>query len=264
MTGSNYKSRSAIQSDLFNSLFGFDPFDSLSECIKIPTSSANPNNRYSFYSEKDYTDGKGNIVKEVNDNGKKSVSKVPLSKHLISHGHPNFFVPAACNNKLPAAIAGGDDFPQADCYIDEQKSEVIRINMAGIAQNRVKISYKDENLYVRISEAEPTNEKRAYFMKGIKSTDSEYEKYFYIDPARFDVKGLTKYYCDGILTLVIPRSQNVVAGEMVFGDSGWEDSIKPIASAPIKEEAEDEVEEELGEETEKKTKSPRDYSRSED
>lgn len=230
MTGSNDLTRSELQDALFDDFFGFNPFITLRDLDSSFNDAKNDKDfKTSFYERKAYTDGKGNLIVKTNDNGKCTVET-----------HPNFNIPSKCNNKLPPKLGGYSDFPQASGWIDKDKNEIIQVNIAGIEADRIHLSYKDENLYIKIDEAPATDEHRDYFLTGLKDCSRAYERYFYINPAYVNIKKMTKEIKNGYLTITIPKADSIIAGELEYKDGEWVET-KPAAEASKLEESTDEA-----------------------
>ena len=96
-------------------------------------------------------------------------------------------------------------FPPCDWYIDDQNNSTFVFALAGVKQENVSITFRDDHLYLDI-DPEPVVDKVKYLQKGIKRSKSSTR--YYVPVAKYNVKGAKATFKDGILTISIPVNED--------------------------------------------------------
>lgn len=231
--------------DTINRIFGVD-FDSLF--------SSNLSNEQKVI-KRSYTDPRGNVATAITrENGDESVTKYYVNgeerdylpdavaralesvKPTIQDSFDIF--PFRVGNKLPDPLVRGTDFPVLDVFLLEDKSMKIRVALAGVDPDRVSLTFANDYLKIKIEQETVKQEiKKAVLVKGIKNSDGAYMKEIYIDPTKYDIKGLKFEHKNGIMEIVIPGTTVAEKPTLVFKTS----TSKKIE--PPKDEEKEEVNE---------------------
>lgn len=210
--------------DTINRIFGVD-FDSLF--------SSNLSNGQKVI-KRSYTDPRGNVATAVTrENGDESVTKYYVNgeereylpdavaralesvKPTIQDSFDIF--PFRVGNKLPDPLVRGTDFPVLDVFLLENKSMKIRVALAGVDPDRVSLTFANDYLKIKIEQETAKQEiKKAILVKGIKNSDGAYMKEIYIDPTKYDIKGLKFEHKNGIMEIVIPGTTVAEKPTLVF------------------------------------------------
>ena len=209
---SGFRSISSIFDDTIFNLFGF-PFE---EIFTIPSaenysyqkkSISNNGNTYTVIKKGNKTNlyHNGKQVKE-SDVPEKILSQLRNAPAL--NVQPNVFLPEGCNNKLPAELVSGTEFPWMDMMGGEDGSLLLKFGLTDVDEDRVSIDFDDDYLFVHVDPKEETEEefKQAVFVKGIKDVSGEYYKNVFIDPKKYDIKTLKHWFKNGCLWISIGKT----------------------------------------------------------
>ena len=209
---SGFRSISSIFDDTIFNLFGF-PFE---EIFTIPSAE-----NYSYQKKSISNNGSAyTVIKKGNEtnlyhNGKQ-VKESDVPEKILSqlrnapalNVKPNVFLPEGCNNKLPAELVSGTEFPWMDMMGGEDGSLLLKFGLTDVAEDRVSIDFDDDYLFVHVDPKEETEEefKQAVFVKGIKDVSGEYYKNVFIDPKKYDIKTLKHWFKNGCLWISIGKT----------------------------------------------------------
>lgn len=193
-----------------------------------------------------YTDGRGNEARSVERStilagrapelfdtkfyiNDKEVEKLPedlLLEMQVIDRHVETSITDA-SKPLPDSLVDGSVFPELNLSITADGNLKIQARVAGVDESRIQLSYLGTYLHIKISEDPPQPEvvtKRLF--KGFEELDNSYEKRIYVDSTRFAPKLLKANLENGMLTILIPKTDSK-ANELVF-------SIKPSSKTTKK------------------------------
>lgn len=207
-----FRSISSIFDDTIFNLFGF-PFE---EIFTIPSAEnysyqkktiSNNGNTYTVIKKGDKTSLYHN-GKQVKESDIPEKVMVQLKNAPALNVRPNLFLPEGCNNKLPAELVSGTEFPWMDMMGGEDGSMLLKFGLADVDESRVSIDFDDDYLFVHIDPKEETEEemKRAVFVKGMKDVSGEYYKNVFIDPKKYDIHTLKHWFKNGCLWISIGKT----------------------------------------------------------
>lgn len=210
---SGFRSISSIFDDTIFNLFGF-PFE---EIFTIPSaenysylkkSISNNGDNYTMIKKGEKTNlyHNGRLVKE-SDIPEKAMYQ--LKNSLALKVRPNVFLPEGCNNKLPAELVSGTEFPWMDWYGKEDGGMLLKFGLTDVDEDRVSIDFDDDYLSIHIDPKAETEEeiKQAVFVKGIKDVSGEYYKSVFIDPKKYNIKTLKHWFKNGCLWVSIDKTE---------------------------------------------------------
>ena len=208
-----FRSISSIFDDTIFNLFGF-PFE---EIFTIPSAEnysyqkktiSNNGDTYTVIKKGDKTSlyHNGKQVKEADVPEKVMIQ---LKNAPALNVRPNVFLPEGCNNKLPAELVSGTEFPWMDMMGGEDGSMLLKFGLTDVDEDRVSIDFDDDYLFVHIDPKEETEEemKRAVFVKGMKDVSGEYYKNIFIDPKKYDINTLKHWFKNGCLWIEIGKTE---------------------------------------------------------
>ena len=168
---SGFRSISSIFDDTIFNLFGF-PFE---EIFTIPSAEnytyqkktiSNNDDTYTVIKKGDKTNlyHNGKQVKE-SDVPAKVMSQLRNAPTL--NVRPNVYLPEGCNNKLPAELVSGTEFPWMNMMGGEDGSLLLKFGLTDVDEDRVSIDFDDDYLFVHIDPKEDSEEefKQAVFVK---------------------------------------------------------------------------------------------------
>lgn len=208
-----FRSISSIFDDTIFNLFGF-PFE---EIFTIPSAE-----NYSYQKKTISNNGdtytvikKGNKTSLYHNGKQVKEADVPekvmiqLKNAPALNVRPNVFLPEGCNNKLPAELVSGTEFPWMDMMGGEDGSMLLKFGLTDVDEGRVSIDFDDDYLFVHIDPKEETEEemKRAVFVKGMKDVSGEYYKNIFIDPKKYDINTLKHWFKNGCLWIEIGKTE---------------------------------------------------------
>lgn len=238
-----FKTIGDLFDDTITRIFGVD-FDSLF--------SSNLSNGQKVI-KRSYTDPRGNVATTITrGNGSEAVTKcyvngeerdflpdaIARALEEVTPVVTSTFdiIPFKIGNKLPDPLVRGTDFPVLDIFLLEDRSMKIRVALAGVDPDRVGLSFANEYLKLKIEpETSKGKEiKKAVLVKGIKNSDGGYVKEIYIDPTKYDIKGLSFEHKNGIMEIRIPGAAIAEKPTLVF---------KAATSKPAEEPATKETDE---------------------
>lgn len=209
---SGFRSISSIFDDTIFNLFGF-PFE---EIFTIPSaenfsyqkkSISNNGDTYTVIKKGDKTNlyHNGKSVKE-SDVPAKVMTQLRNAPAL--NVRPNVYLPEGCNNKLPAELVSGTEFPWMDMMGGEDGSLLLKFGLTDVDEDRVSIDFDDDYLFVHIDPKEESEEefKQAVFVKGMKDVSGEYYKNVFIDPKKYDINTLKHWFKNGCLWISISKT----------------------------------------------------------
>lgn len=213
MKDSGFRSISSIFDDTIATLFGF-PFE---EIFSTPSRENFSYQKKSISNNGDtYTVIKKNGTEHLYHNGK-SIKATDVPEKVIAqlraapmvNHNPAFYLPEGCNNKLPAEIVSGTEFPWMDGMCGEDGSMLLKFGLTDVDEDRVSIDFDDDYLFVHIDPKEETEEdiKRAFFVKGMKDVSGEYYKNIFIDPKKYDINTLKHWFKNGCLWINIGKTE---------------------------------------------------------
>lgn len=207
-----FRSISSIFDDTIFNLFGF-PFE---EIFTIPSaenfsyqkkSISNNGDTYTVIKKGDKTNlyHNGKSVKE-SDVPAKVMTQLRNAPAL--NVRPNVYLPEGCNNKLPAELVSGTEFPWMDMMGGEDGSLLLKFGLTDVDEDRVSIDFDDDYLFVHIDPKEESEEefKQAVFVKGMKDVSGEYYKNVFIDPKKYDINTLKHWFKNGCLWISISKT----------------------------------------------------------
>lgn len=210
---SGFRSISSIFDDTIFNLFGF-PFE---EIFTIPSaenytyqkkSISNNGDTYTVIKKGEKTNlyHNGKLVKE-SDIPAKVMSQLKNAPAL--NVRPNVYLPEGCNNKLPAELVSGTEFPWMDMMGGEDGSLLLKFGLTDVDEDRVSIDFDDDYLFVHIDPKEESEEefKQAVFVKGMKDVSGEYYKNVFIDPKKYDINTLKHWFKNGCLWISISKTE---------------------------------------------------------
>lgn len=208
-----FRSISSIFDDTIFNLFGF-PFE---EIFTIPSaenfsyqkkSISNNGDTYTVIKKGEKTNlyHNGKLVKE-SDIPAKVMSQLKNAPAL--NVRPNVYLPEGCNNKLPAELVSGTEFPWMDMMGGEDGSLLLKFGLTDVDEDRVSIDFDDDYLFVHIDPKEESEEefKQAVFVKGMKDVSGEYYKNVFIDPKKYDINTLKHWFKNGCLWISISKTE---------------------------------------------------------
>lgn len=208
-----FRSISSIFDDTIFNLFGF-PFE---EIFTIPSaenytyqkkSISNNGDTYTVIKKGEKTNlyHNGKLVKE-SDIPAKIMSQLKNAPAL--NVRPNVYLPEGCNNKLPAELVSGTEFPWMDMMGGEDGSLLLKFGLTDVDEDRVSIDFDDDYLFVHIDPKEESEEefKQAVFVKGMKDVSGEYYKNVFIDPKKYDINTLKHWFKNGCLWISISKTE---------------------------------------------------------
>lgn len=208
-----FRSISSIFDDTIFNLFGF-PFE---EIFTIPSaenfsyqkkSISNNGDTYTVIKKGDKTNlyHNGKSVKE-SDVPAKVMTQLRNAPAL--NVRPNVYLPEGCNNKLPAELVSGTEFPWMDMMGGEDGSLLLKFGLTDVDEDRVSIDFDDDYLFVHIDPKEESEEefKQAVFVKGMKDVSGEYYKNVFIDPKKYDINTLKHWFKNGCLWISISKTE---------------------------------------------------------
>lgn len=207
-----FRSISSIFDDTIFNLFGF-PFE---EIFTIPSAEnysyqkktiSNNGDTYTVIKKGDKTSLYHN-GKQVKESDVPEKVMVQLKNAPALNVRPNLFLPEGCNNKLPAELVSGTEFPWMDMMGGEDGSMLLKFGLTDVDESRVSIDFDDDYLFVHIDPKEETEEemKRAVFVKGMKDVSGEYYKNVFIDPKKYDINTLKHWFKNGCLWISIGKT----------------------------------------------------------
>lgn len=207
-----FRSISSIFDDTIFNLFGF-PFE---EIFTIPSAEnysyqkktiSNNGDTYTVIKKGDKTSLYHN-GKQVKESDIPEKVMVQLKNAPALNVRPNLFLPEGCNNKLPAELVSGTEFPWMDMMGGEDGSMLLKFGLTDVDESRVSIDFDDDYLFVHIDPKEETEEemKRAVFVKGMKDVSGEYYKNVFIDPKKYDIHTLKHWFKNGCLWISIGKT----------------------------------------------------------
>lgn len=207
-----FRSISSIFDDTIFNLFGF-PFE---EIFTIPSAEnysyqkktiSNNGDTYTVIKKGDKTSLYHN-GKQVKESDIPEKVMVQLKNAPALNVRPNLFLPEGCNNKLPAELVSGTEFPWMDMMGGEDGSMLLKFGLTDVDESRVSIDFDDDYLFVHIDPKEETEEemKRAVFVKGMKDVSGEYYKNVFIDPKKYDINTLKHWFKNGCLWISIGKT----------------------------------------------------------
>lgn len=208
-----FRSISSIFDDTIFNLFGF-PFE---EIFTIPSAENYTYQKKSISNNGDtYTVIKKGEKTNLYHNGKQvKESDVPakvmsqLRNAPALNVRPNVYLPEGCNNKLPAELVSGTEFPWMDMMGGEDGSLLLKFGLTDVDEDRVSIDFDDDYLFVHIDPKEESEEefKQAVFVKGMKDVSGEYYKNVFIDPKKYDINTLKHWFKNGCLWISIGKTE---------------------------------------------------------
>lgn len=207
-----FRSISSIFDDTIFNLFGF-PFE---EIFTIPSAEnysyqkktiSNNGDTYTVIKKGDKTSLYHN-GKQVKESDIPEKVMIQLKNAPALNVRPNLFLPEGCNNKLPAELVSGTEFPWMDMMGGEDGSMLLKFGLTDVDESRVSIDFDDDYLFVHIDPKEETEEemKRAVFVKGMKDVSGEYYKNVFIDPKKYDINTLKHWFKNGCLWISIGKT----------------------------------------------------------
>lgn len=207
-----FRSISSIFDDTIFNLFGF-PFE---EIFTIPSAENYSYQKKTISNNDDtYTVIKKGEKTNLYHNGK-SVKESDIPEKVMSqlrnapalNIRPNVFLPEGCNNKLPAELVSGTEFPWMDMMGGEDGSLLLKFGLTDVDEDRVSIDFDDDYLFVHIDPKEESEEdyKQAVFVKGMKDVSGEYYKNVFIDPKKYDINTLKHWFKNGCLWISISKT----------------------------------------------------------
>lgn len=207
-----FRSISSIFDDTIFNLFGF-PFE---EIFTIPSAEnysyqkktiSNNGDTYTVIKKGDKTSLYHN-GKQVKESDIPEKVMIQLKNAPALNVRPNLFLPEGCNNKLPAELVSGTEFPWMDMMGGEDGSMLLKFGLTDVDESRVSIDFDDDYLFVHIDPKEETEEemKRAVFVKGMKDVSGEYYKNVFIDPKKYDIHTLKHWFKNGCLWISIGKT----------------------------------------------------------
>ena len=207
-----FRSISSIFDDTIFNLFGF-PFE---EIFTIPSAENYSYQKKTISNNGDtYTVIKKGEKTNLYHNGK-SVKESDIPEKVMSqlrnapalNVRPNVFLPEGCNNKLPAELVSGTEFPWMDMMGGEDGSLLLKFGLTDVDEDRVSIDFDDDYLFVHIDPKEESEEefKQAVFVKGMKDVSGEYYKNVFIDPKKYDINTLKHWFKNGCLWISISKT----------------------------------------------------------
>lgn len=210
---SGFRSISSIFDDTIFNLFGF-PFE---EIFTIPSAENYSYQKKTISNNGDtYTMIKKGEKTNLYHNGK-SVKESDIPEKVMSqlknapalNVRPNVFLPEGCNNKLPAELVSGTEFPWMDMMGGEDGSLLLKFGLTDVDEDRVSIDFDDDYLFVHIDPKEESEEefKQAVFVKGMKDVGGEYYKNVFIDPKKYDINTLKHWFKNGCLWISISKTE---------------------------------------------------------
>lgn len=210
---SGFRSISSIFDDTIFNLFGF-PFE---EIFTIPSAENYSYQKKTISNNSDtYTVIKKGEKTNLYHNGK-SVKESDIPEKVMSqlrnapalNVRPNVFLPEGCNNKLPAELVSGTEFPWMDMMGGEDGSLLLKFGLTDVDEDRVSIDFDDDYLFVHIDPKEESEEefKQAVFVKGMKDVSGEYYKNVFIDPKKYDINTLKHWFKNGCLWISISKTE---------------------------------------------------------
>jgi len=210
---SGFRSISSIFDDTIFNLFGF-PFE---EIFTIPSAENYSYQKKTISNNGDtYTVIKKGEKTNLYHNGK-SVKESDIPEKVMSqlknapalNVRPNVFLPEGCNNKLPAELVSGTEFPWMDMMGGEDGSLLLKFGLTDVDEDRVSIDFDDDYLFVHIDPKEESEEefKQAVFVKGMKDVSGEYYKNVFIDPKKYDINTLKHWFKNGCLWISISKTE---------------------------------------------------------
>lgn len=208
-----FRSISSIFDDTIFNLFGF-PFE---EIFTIPSAENYTYQKKSISNNGDtYTVIKKGEKTNLYHNGK-SVKESDIPAKVMSqlknapalNVRPNVYLPEGCNNKLPAELVSGTEFPWMDMMGGEDGSLLLKFGLTDVDEGRVSIDFDDDYLFVHIDPKEESEEefKQAVFVKGMKDVSGEYYKNVFIDPKKYDINTLKHWFKNGCLWISISKTE---------------------------------------------------------
>lgn len=208
-----FRSISSIFDDTIFNLFGF-PFE---EIFTIPSAENYTYQKKSISNNGDtYTVIKKGEKTNLYHNGKPvKESDIPakvmsqLKNAPALNVRPNVYLPEGCNNKLPAELVSGTEFPWMDMMGGEDGSLLLKFGLTDVDEDRVSIDFDDDYLFVHIDPKEESEEefKQAVFVKGMKDVSGEYYKNVFIDPKKYDINTLKHWFKNGCLWISISKTE---------------------------------------------------------
>lgn len=112
---------------------------------------------------------------------------------------------------LPGPLVTGTELPQLNIYITDKQELYIEALLAGVPVENVQLSYTNEYLKISGNYTPENSKSLAAITKSINQDFSNFEKSIYIDPSKFNIKGISYYIENGILCITIPKSKSVEA-----------------------------------------------------
>jgi len=114
--------------------------------------------------------------------------------------------------QVRALQTGG--FPPTDISIDDQKSYIIEVALAGVPRDKIKIEFQGRQVSLLVDVAErdehgeakvDDHQRRAYLQRGIKKFTMIENQW--IVPSKFDIEKAKADFKDGLLTITIPLNE---------------------------------------------------------
>jgi len=104
-------------------------------------------------------------------------------------------------------------FPPTDISIDDQKSYIIEVALAGVPRDKIKIEFQGRQVSLLVElaerdehgEAKETDQRKAYLQRGIKRFTMIENQW--LVPNKFDIERAKADYKDGLLTITIPLNE---------------------------------------------------------
>jgi HSP20 family molecular chaperone IbpA len=125
------------------------------------------------------------------------------------------FLGKAVNTQIPRQVkelqCGG--FPYSDIYVDQDKSYIIEMALAGVPQENINITTEEGYLYLRVgkepdsTDIEKKVETIVPIQRGIKRVG--WVENSWRIPQQFDITKLIAFYKDGLLKIVVPVKEEV-------------------------------------------------------